>query len=197
MKYLFKHLLIIFLLSCSQAEGNDSDLLQQDVNESESYEDNADYSDGMWCAEVEYYNPNTGTRNTYDLNVEVENRELVQINWPGGGWLDESHFIAEDISDGECSFTSDRGYQYTVTLVEKGGCRFDDVNRLKRQIEEDTRSVTCPQCNGEKSTYDELCSDCQDEAETCPKCYGYKMEWEKICSTCEDELEEEKEEDFK
>ena len=35
-----------------------------------------DYPDGTYCAEVEYYNPNTGTRSTYDLDVEVENGDL-------------------------------------------------------------------------------------------------------------------------
>ncbi len=82
-----------------------------------NYDENSDeYSDGTYCAEVEYYNPSTGTRNTYDLDVEVESGELTVIHWPNSGWLDNSHFSPEDITDGECEFTSDRGYRYTVTL---------------------------------------------------------------------------------
>lgn len=149
-----------------------------------------EYSDGTWCADVEYYNPNTGTRNTYELDVEVENSELVQINWPNGGWLDQSHFTAEDISSGECSFTSDKGYEYSITLKEKGGCAYTDGYRMRRDIERDVQKSICSRCGDEKESYENLCDDCKDEAETCPKCNGMKFEWEKICSSCKDEMEE-------
>jgi hypothetical protein len=96
-----------------------------DYDDQEEAEETKDeYSDGTWCADVEYYNPRTGTDNSYTLDVEVEDGELVQINWPNGGWLDESHFSPEDISSGKCSFTSDKEYEYTVTLNEKGGCGY-------------------------------------------------------------------------
>lgn len=111
----------MFLISCSGETDNNS--YEEDYESARSQEDGeAEFSDGEWCADVEYYNPSTGTRNTYTLDVEVEGGELIRIDWPNGGWLDESHFVAEDISSGECSFTSDRGYEYTVTLNEKGGC---------------------------------------------------------------------------
>jgi len=82
-----------------------------------------DYPDGTYCAEVEYYNSSTGTRRrrSYDLDVEVENGDLVQIDWPNGGWLDSTHFYPENISTGEVSFRSDKGYRYTVTLGSFGG----------------------------------------------------------------------------
>jgi hypothetical protein len=41
------------------------------------------------------------------------------IHWPNGGRLDESHFISEDIYSGSCSFTSDKGYEYNVTILGK------------------------------------------------------------------------------
>jgi hypothetical protein len=193
----FSLLLLFWLTSCdnskqSEATGNNSVReLHRDVSE-ETDDDNNEtkYGDGTWCAEVEYYNPNTGTQNSYDLNVEIEGGELVQINWPNGGWLDESHFIAEDITSGECSFISDKGYQYTVTLNEKGGCSFTDTYRMKRDMEEERQISTCPKCGNEKETYNDLCDNCQDKAEICPKCYGYKMEWEAICSGCQEEQEE-------
>ena len=81
--------------------------------------------DGKYCADVEYYNPNTGTSSTYTLNVEVEDNTLVTIYWPSGGWLDESHFEPQDISDGNCSFTSDVGYDYEVTITGEP-CTFDE-----------------------------------------------------------------------
>lgn len=106
-------------------ESNDEEPIDKESTKNESVDDESGtqlYKDGTWCADVEYYNPNTGTRHTYTLNVEVANGELTEIEWPNGGWLDESHFTAEDITSGECSFDSDKGNTYTVTLEYKGGC---------------------------------------------------------------------------
>lgn len=75
------------------------------------------YPDGLYCATVNYYNPNTGTSSTYTLEVEVENEELTTIYWPNGGWLDATHFDPPDISDGDAEFTSDRGYDYEVEII--------------------------------------------------------------------------------
>lgn len=183
---------IAILPSCTESSSYSE---YQDTAEAE--EDNNsgnEYEDGVWCADVEYYNPNTGTRNNYDLEVEVENDELIQIEWPNGGWLDDSHFSAEDISSGECSFTSDRGYEYTITLNSKGSCGGSDAYRMKRDIEQDEEDITCPTCGDSKETYDDLCYSCErkkEEAETCRLCNGLKMEWENICSSCEADKEEE------
>jgi len=195
MKRLFLYFIFYSLVSCSNAKYKANPEGDRDVDrvyeaEEEASEDEDGYSDGTWCAEVEYYNPNTGTRNTYDLDVEVEGGELVQINWPNGGWLDESHFVAEDISEGECSFISDKGYHYSVTLSSKGGCGGSDGYRLQNDMEEERRMTTCPRCGDEKDSYNKLCDVCEDEEETCPKCNGYKMEWDKICDSCEDEINE-------
>ncbi|WP_346068445.1 hypothetical protein [Sphingobacterium siyangense] len=95
------------------------------ILEDEKDNDGYEYKDGMYCASVEYYNPNTATSSTYTLNIEVESDNLVIIHWPNGGWLDESHFISEDISSGTCSFTSDKGYEYNVTILGKN-CQFTD-----------------------------------------------------------------------
>ena len=104
---------------------------QLNIPEDEEDDDRYEYSDGMYCATVEYYNPNTGTNNSYTLNIEIENDNLVTIHWPNGGWLDESHFISEDISSGSCSFTSDKGNEYNVTILGQN-CQFTD-----RSISED------------------------------------------------------------
>ena len=79
------------------------------------------YVDGTYCAEVDYYNSNTGTSSTYTLEVEIENNELTVIHWPNGGWLDDSHFTPTDISSGEASFTSDRGIEYKVRIIGNEG----------------------------------------------------------------------------
>lgn len=78
--------------------------------------------DGIYCAEVEYYNPNTETESTYTLPVEVEDDRLFKINFPNGGWLDDSHFEPEYIEDGKAEFTSDEGNEYKVKLLYYGDC---------------------------------------------------------------------------
>lgn len=163
------------------------------ILEDDEQENGDGYTDGTWCADVEYYNPNTATRHTYQLNVEVEAGELTEIHWPNGGWLDESHFTAEDISDGECSFVSDKGYRYTITLTSQGGCTTTDGYRMRRDAEEEMEGIICSECGREKGDYEELCRACKrkkEAAETCPKCYGYKNDWEPICSSCKDDAEE-------
>lgn len=85
-----------------------------------NYEED-DYPDGTYCAEIDYYYSETGTSSTYILLVEIENNKLIEIYWPNGGWLDDSHFIPPDISSGETSFTSDRGVDYTVKIIGNDG----------------------------------------------------------------------------
>jgi hypothetical protein len=93
------------------------------------------FSDGLYCASIEYYNPNTGTQATYVLPVEVEGNELTVIYWPNGGWLDQSHFCCAELDDyGTTSFQSDEGYEYQVTIQESGGCR--SINYEEEQQDE-------------------------------------------------------------
>lgn len=132
--------LLIFSISCNNnSNGNrSSSATNESSSENEDNEsENDGDKDGTYCAEVEYYNPSTGTRNTYNLDVEVENGELTEIHWPNGGRLDETHFNSEDITSGECEFTSDRGYQYTINLKELGGCSHTDVAAFQKDIEKD------------------------------------------------------------
>lgn len=56
------------------------------------------YKDGEHMAEVKYYNPKSGTRSTYTLNVEVKDCEVVKIKFPKGGYIDESHMKVEKLS---------------------------------------------------------------------------------------------------
>jgi hypothetical protein len=116
--YSFLFVLLLLGTSCSgtsKYNEDNIDSFEEDFVDS----DNGDYyEDGTYCAEIEYYNPNTGTSNSYTLSVEVESNELTTIYWGNGGWLDEDHFSSEELdSDGSCSFTSDKGYEYTVTII--------------------------------------------------------------------------------
>lgn len=196
-----KIIFFLFLLLISCKENNKSytdsseetlvENIESDNDESNNIENSDEYSDGTYCAEVEYYNPSTGTRNTYDLDVEVESGELTVIHWPNSGWLDKSHFSPEDITDGECEFTSDRGYRYTVTLGEFGGCGYTDDYKIRRDVNNEVEETTCPKCGNEKDNYSEICDDCKRKLEqTCPKCGGYKFSrFDEYCDDCKDELE--------
>lgn len=160
MKHFYFLFIFLLILSC-KSKSNSTKYSEENISsflEEESY-------NGTYCAEVEYYNPNTGSRSTYELDVEVEDGYLVQINWPNGGWLDETHFSSEDISSGECSFSSDRGYQYIVTLGEKGGGCYNNSYQLRNHVNEDTENTTCPICGNEKSEYDDHCYSCQQNFE--------------------------------
>jgi hypothetical protein len=126
LKVLLLLLAVISLFSCKKTESS------YDEEQTISYSDNEPteaYPDGTYCAEVDYYNPNTGTRSTYTLNVEVESNELTVIQWPNGGWLDSSHFSPEELdSDGTCSITSDVGNQYDIQITGSECSFTDDVS---------------------------------------------------------------------
>jgi hypothetical protein len=139
------------------------------------------YEDGRYCADIEYYYPETGTQSSYTLEVEIEDDELVKIYFPNGGWLDNSHFDVPDISSGSADFETDRGAEYKVRISGEGGCPYssmdypdeDEFERkelLKRRLlqqmeeEEDEENNTCPRCGAyEVGLYGDLCSSCQDE----------------------------------
>ena len=81
---------LLFNIGCNNNSGSrNSSESDEEYSENEDNDSDDDgYKDGKYCAEVEYYNPSTGTRNTYDLDVEVESGELTVIYWPNSGWLD-------------------------------------------------------------------------------------------------------------
>lgn len=185
-------------------EVNPEDMEILDDDDVQIYLDaTGDYPDGTYCAEVEYYNSNTGTRRSYDLDVEVQNGDLVQIDWPNGGWLDSTHFSPESISSGEVSFRSDKGYRYTVILGSfGGGCSggYQLRNSVNNDIEEQAQKVedeTCPSCGFSKFSTEDICSSCERKIEdekdhTCPQCGGRKFSsFDEVCSSCERKNEQE------
>ena len=123
-------ILLAFIIGCkSKAEEPETATVSSHTQSYSSRSSNNDddnenrYPDGTYCAQVEYYNPNSGSSSTYTLSVEVEDNEITMIHWSNGGWLDNSHFTPEELDeDGTASFTSDRGYQYTVTITSSTPC---------------------------------------------------------------------------
>lgn len=197
--------LLLFNIGCNNNSGSRySNETDEDYSENEDNNSEDDgYKDGTYCAEVEYYNPSTGTRNTYDLDVEVESGELTVIHWPNRGWLDNSHFYPEDIIDGECEFTSDRGYRYTVTLGEFGGCGYTDDYKIIRDVNDEVEATNCPKCGDEKDSYDDFCYSCKrkiedEEENTCSRCGSYEYGvYGGLCSSCkQDDYENEESEEY-
>jgi len=71
--------------------------------------------DGTHSASVDYYNPTTGYSSTYTLDVQVEDGQVKQINFPNGGYLDEDHITPADIDqEGNAHVVGEDGKTYDV-----------------------------------------------------------------------------------
>lgn len=140
MKYRLSIGILLFLLfqACSsnpekQNENNSSSSYDRSYessssnysDEQESDEENEEYSsssgckfeDGTYSATVDYYNPETGYSQTYTLDVEVEDCEVVQINFPNGGWLDNDHITPAELDeDGSCTVDGEDGKTYEIQI---------------------------------------------------------------------------------
>jgi hypothetical protein len=93
-------------------------------SEYEDYNENVEFDavdraveDGTHSATVEYYNPNTGYSNTYTLDVEVEDGEVNQIDFPNDGYLDEDHIDAEELDeDGNATIEDENGRTFEISI---------------------------------------------------------------------------------
>ena len=70
MKHLLPFFFFLIFLSCRNSTGSEPDRtaiagLPEVI---------AVYADGYYCAEIKYYYPKTGTRSTYRLSVEIEDK---------------------------------------------------------------------------------------------------------------------------
>jgi ribosomal protein L37E len=181
---------VISFTSCKKDSSNSGT-----TEESSSYSDDEatdEYPDGTYCADIDYYNPDTGTRSTYTLNVEVEDHEVTVIHWTNGGWLDSSHFSPEELdSDGSCSFTTYDGKQYDIQITGSE-CSSTDEGQVSSNDYYEKQKITCPECGGKKYNYDDVCDDCKRKAEdkeehTCKRCGqedSFMFSSDDLCSDC-------------
>jgi hypothetical protein len=100
---LSKNVLVIALIcsicSCGNTEENDK-----------PEDKDCQFDDGDYSADVEYNNPDTGYSATYALNVEVKDCELLQIDFPNGGYLDDDYIEPGTIDeDGDASIIDKQG----------------------------------------------------------------------------------------
>lgn len=138
-------LLAIMLLSACKgkdrsAEGiiagksNEPTIIPQNDQQDAQNPKTSNYSNGIHCANVKYYNKRTGTRSTYILNVEVSDGKLVKINFPNGGWMDETHFTAPYLDEkGFAAFVNDKGYEYEVVIRHEGMCTSEEITIGKKR----------------------------------------------------------------
>jgi hypothetical protein len=106
----------IWLHSSENSRPAQSDPEDTDVDESDR---SCGWRDGTYSATVDYYNPENDFSNTYTLDVEVEDCQVIQINFPSGGWLDEDHISPADIDPGgEAEVEGEDGKTYRVHLEE-------------------------------------------------------------------------------
>jgi major membrane immunogen (membrane-anchored lipoprotein) len=130
----------LLLIACSRGDGKNSyDEESEPLEETDRIKNT--FPDGTYCAEVEYYNANTGTESEYFLTVEVENNEIIQINFPGGGQMDSNHFDNADLDeDGSSSLTSDKGYEYEIQIIGAAAACFSEDIPQAVQCSGTTRS---------------------------------------------------------
>lgn len=99
-----------FSTDSEYSDGTDDELTDESSEGSE-------IEDGTHSATVYYNNPQTGYSATYTLDVEVEDGQVVQIDFPNGGYIDSDHITPEVLnSDGECTIYGDDGKTYVIHI---------------------------------------------------------------------------------
>ena len=160
MKYLLLVILwFFFLTSCG---GSNSDT-EEDLAEEYPIEgQTADgFEDGTYCADVTYYNPNTGTSNDYTLEVEVSSNEVTQINFGNGGWLDSDHMSPETLDEnGECTITSDKNYEYSIKITGRD-CGYSDNINPETDEEDPIAQFTVKDCAKSYKMSEKELRDCE------------------------------------
>jgi major membrane immunogen (membrane-anchored lipoprotein) len=113
-------ILALFLLSSCVGKSSSPNHRydNNDIDEVEYYEEESrKIEDGTYSADVDYYNPDTGYSSNYTLDVEVQDGCIVEIDFPNGGYLDDSHIDPTEIDeDGNCTVYDDEGREYEIHI---------------------------------------------------------------------------------
>ncbi|MCQ4139281.1 hypothetical protein [Chryseobacterium sp. EO14] len=97
-------------------EENDEDLESIDSEGIDNFS-SCKFEDGIYSATVDYNNPETGYSATYTLDVDVRDCQVVQINFPNDGYLDDDHISYADIDDdGNASVVGEEGKTYQIQI---------------------------------------------------------------------------------
>ena len=132
-------ILLLVILSCnsknteneSDESMNNSYSIEQENNDEESVDETNDndesaveysdsgckFEDGDYSATVYYKNSETGYSATYTLDIEVSDCQIVQINFPNDGYLDDDHISYTDIEDDGTAFVyGEDGKTYDIQI---------------------------------------------------------------------------------
>lgn len=90
------------------------------------------YPDGIYCVEVDRYNPRTQKESSYTLTAEVKDEKIIKLFFPNGGYMDYDDFEPSKISDGSTSFSDFNNVQFKVSIIKKGTDCFSAFPDLKR-----------------------------------------------------------------
>jgi hypothetical protein len=140
MKLIFRFLafsLLLVLVACGGSlQKNESNSNVQEPQKSTAHS----FNNGTFCSRIVYFNPNTNTRSEYFLTAHVENQTLVRVDFNEESWLDGDHFTPPSVTeDGSANFVSDKGYHYSVQLLEDETiCQ--NSHQLDRQCKGKTKS---------------------------------------------------------
>ena len=106
-----------FVLNKEKFDITGTKLVDDDDELTDESSDGSEIEDGTHSATVYYNNPQTGYSATYTLDVEVEDGQVVQIDFPNGGYIDSDHITPEALnSDGECTIYGDDGKTYSIHI---------------------------------------------------------------------------------
>lgn len=102
------------------SSSSNSNLSSEDNEENTkvtSVNNDCNFKDDTYSATVDYNNSETNYSNTYTLEVEVKDCQVVKIYFPKGGWLDEDHISAADINeDGNARVEGEDGKTYEIHI---------------------------------------------------------------------------------
>lgn len=118
--------LTCLIFSCSSRsdriranENSNSSFNSEEEDENNENNSGCKYEDGTYSATVDYNNSETGYSATYTLDVDVQDCQIVQINFPNDGYLDEDHISNADIDeDGSASVDGEDGKTYEIQIDE-------------------------------------------------------------------------------
>ncbi|MGG5511497.1 hypothetical protein ACPDHN_16275 [Myroides odoratimimus] len=117
------------------------------------------YVDGTYCASIEHVDLWTGASSIYYSDVVVEGQHIIKIQWPNHSNLNESNVVTYDISHGQCTFTTEREYKYTITLISEGKeCK--EKLEVKMDSELNVINTICQDCRSINYTLDDYCYSC-------------------------------------
>jgi len=110
-------IVLSILMSCQNAEKDDNAKESSHTGTNQVDDEGCGVEDGTESAKIDYFNPNTGYSAIYLLNVEVENCQVLQIDFNNGGYLDADHIEPADIDqNGDATIEDDRGRTFEVHI---------------------------------------------------------------------------------